>query len=96
MKKNPQYKRKGKTRAEILKENPDAFKKKSSDPYYLKVGKFKKKNVYDSKVDMGDRMRDFFLGLGRKVITDDEFINIGFNYALIKGLGEAEKIKNDI
>ena len=24
---NPQYKRKGKTRAEILKENPDAFKK---------------------------------------------------------------------
>lgn len=26
---NPQYKRKGKTRAEILKENPDAFKKLS-------------------------------------------------------------------
>jgi hypothetical protein len=24
---NPQYKRKGKTRAEILKENPNAFKK---------------------------------------------------------------------
>jgi len=24
---NPQYKRKGKTRAEILKKNPDAFKK---------------------------------------------------------------------
>ena len=27
--KNPQYKRKGKTRAEILKENPNAFKKLS-------------------------------------------------------------------
>lgn len=70
------------------------MKKSKTDPYYLKVGKFKKKNVYDSKVDMGDRMRDFFLGLGRKVITDDEFINIGFNYALLKGLDEAKRNKN--
>ena len=29
--KNPQYKRKGKTRAEILKENPNAFKKNKKD-----------------------------------------------------------------
>jgi hypothetical protein len=43
---------------------------------------------------MGDRMREFFLGLGRKIITEDEFINIGFNYALIKGLGEAKKTKS--
>ena len=43
---------------------------------------------------MGDGMRDFFVGLGRRVITEDEFINIGFNYALIKGLGEAKKIKS--
>jgi len=63
------------------------------DPYYLKVGNFKKKNVFDTQVDMGDRMREFFLGLGRKIITEDEFINIGFNYALIKGLDEAKKVK---
>ena len=69
-------------------------KNKSIDPNYLKVGKFKKKSVYDTQVDMGDRMRDFFLGLGRRVITEDEFINIGFNYALIKGLGEAKKVKS--
>ena len=66
-------------------------KNKSIDPYHLKVGKFKKKNVFDTQVDMGDCMREFFLGLGRKIITEDEFINIGFNYALIKGLGEAKK-----
>ena len=65
-------------------------KNKSIDPYHLKVGKFKKKNVFDTQVDMGDRMRDFFLVLGRRVITEDEFINMGFNYALIKGLGEAK------
>ena len=65
-----------------------------NDPYHLKVGKFKKKNVFDTQVDMGDRMREFFLGLGRQIITEDEFINIGFNYALIKGLGEAKKIKS--
>ena len=66
-------------------------KNKSIDPYHLKVGKFKKKNVFDTQVDMGDCMREFFHGLGRKIITEDEFINIGFNYALIKGLGEAKK-----
>ena len=65
-----------------------------NDPYHLKVGKFKKKNVFDTQVDMGDRMREFFLGLGRRVITENEFINIGFNYALIKGLGEAKKVKS--
>ena len=69
-------------------------KNKSIDPYHLKVGKFKKKNVFDTQVDMGDSMREFFLGLGRKIITEDEFINIGFNYALIKGLGEAKKVKS--
>lgn len=86
MKKNPQYKRKGKTRAEILKENPDTFKKKSNDPYYLKVGKFIKKAHYDLKVDMGDAMRDYFITFGKETITDEQYINIGFNNALLKGL----------
>ena len=64
-----------------------------NDPNYLKVGKFKKKNVYDAKVDMGDQMEKYFLDLGRQVITNEQFINIGFNYALIKGL-EIVKKKN--
>ena len=66
---------------------------KVKDPNYLKVGKFKKKNVYDAKVDMGDQMEKYFLDLGRQVITNEQFINIGFNYALIKGL-EIVKKKN--
>ena len=64
-----------------------------SKKFSLKVGKFVKKSVYDVKVDMEDRMRNFFLGLGRRVITEDEFINIGFNYALIKGLDEIKSKK---
>ena len=67
---------------------------KVKDPNYLKVGKFKKKNVYDAKVDMGDQMEKYFLDLGKQVITDEQFINIGFNYALIKGLELAKTIKN--
>lgn len=62
-----------------------------NDPNYLKVGKFKKKNVYDAKVDMGDQMEKYFLDLGRQVITNEQFINIGFNYALIKGLEMVKK-----
>lgn len=67
---------------------------KSKDSYYLKVGKFKKKNVYDAKVDMSDKMQNYFLDLGKQVITDDQFINIGFNYALIKGLELSKAIKS--
>lgn len=65
-----------------------------NDPNYLKVGKFKKKNVYDAKVDMGDKMENYFLDLGKQVITDEQFINIGFNYALIKGLELSQTIKS--
>ena len=67
---------------------------KVKDPNYLKVGKFKKKNVYDAKVDMGDQMEKYFLDLGKQVITDEQFINIGFNYALIKGLELSKAIKS--
>jgi hypothetical protein len=70
------------------------MKTKIKDPYHLKVGKFKKKNVYDAKVDMGDKMENYFLDLGKQVITDEQFINIGFNYALIKGLELSKTIKS--
>jgi len=65
---------------------------KSKDPNYLKVGKFKKKNVYDVDVDMSEHNRAYFLDLGRQVITEDQYVNIGFNYALLKGLELAEEI----
>jgi hypothetical protein len=68
------------------------MKAKIKDPSYLKIGKFKKKNVYDVDVDMSDHNRAYFLDLGKQVITDDQFISIGFNYALIKGLELAEEI----
>jgi len=58
---------------------------------YLKVGKFKKKNVYDANVDMSPDIEQMFESLGKENITREQYINIGFNYALIKGLGEAKK-----
>jgi hypothetical protein len=69
-------------------------KNKSIDPYYLKVGKFKKKNVYDADVDMSPDMEQMFESLGKENITREQYINIGFNYALIKGLDEAKKVKS--
>ena len=64
-----------------------------NDPYYLKIGKFKKKAVYDAKVDMSDQMENTFESLGREHITKEQYINIGFNYALIKGLSEVKSKK---
>jgi len=65
---------------------------KAKDLNYLKIGKFKKKNVYDVDVDMSDHNRNYFLDLGKQVITEDQYVNIGFNYALLKGLELAEEI----
>ena len=65
---------------------------KAKDPNYLKLGKFKKKSVYDVDVDMSDHHRSYFLDLGKQVITEDQYVNIGFNYALLKGLELAEEI----
>ena len=72
-----------------MKKNTNKLSK--NDPYYLKVGKFKKKNVYDAKIDMGDQMKNFFLDLGKQEITEDQYINIGFNNALAKGLEKLKK-----
>ncbi len=63
-----------------------------NDPNYLKIGKFKKKNVYDVDVDMSDHNRNYFLDLGKQVITEDQYVNIGFNYALVRGLELAQEI----
>jgi hypothetical protein len=41
---------------------------------------------------MSEHNRAYFLDLGKQVITDDQFINIGFNYALIQGLELAKQI----
>jgi len=72
-----------------MKKNTKKLSK--NDPYYLKVGKFKKKNVYDAKIDMGNQMKNLFLDLGKQVITEDQYINIGFNYSLAKGLEKLKK-----
>jgi len=64
-----------------------------NDPYYLKIGKFKKKTIYDAKIDMSDQMENTFESLGREHITKEQYINIGFNYALIKGLDEIKSKK---
>lgn len=58
----------------------------ANDPYFLDIGKFKKKSVYEAPVDMGDKLKEEFLTIGKAVITEDQYINIGFNDCLLKGI----------
>ena len=55
----------------------------------IKIGKFKKKSVYDADVEMDTNTQNSLASIGREVITEEQYINIGFNYALIRGLGIA-------
>lgn len=67
-----------------MKKNTNKLSK--NDPYYLKIGKFVKKTHYNLKADMGDAIKDYLLNYGKQTITEDEYINIGFNNALLKGI----------
>ena len=55
----------------------------------IKIGKFKKKSVYDADIEMDANTQNSLASIGREVITEEQYINIGFNYALISGLGIA-------
>ena len=56
----------------------------------IKIGKFKKKSVYDADIEMDTNTQNSLASIGREVITEEQYINIGFNYALIRGLEIAE------
>jgi hypothetical protein len=55
----------------------------------IKIGKFKKKSVYDADIEMDTNTQNSLASIGREVITEEQYINIGFNHALIRGLGIA-------
>jgi hypothetical protein len=56
----------------------------------IKIGKFKKKSVYDADIEMDADTQNYLASIGREVITEEQYINIGFNHALIRGLEIAE------
>ena len=52
----------------------------------IKIGKFKKKSVYDADIEIDADTQNYLASIGREVITEQQYINIGFNHALIRGL----------
>ena len=56
----------------------------------IKIGKFKKKSVYDADIEMDADTQSYLASIGREVITEEQYINIGFNHALIRGLEMAQ------
>lgn len=61
----------------------------------MKVGRFKKVNFWQAKVDMTPQEEELFENVGREVLTREQIINIGFNHSLMRGLETAKKmIKN--
>ena len=57
----------------------------------IKIGKFKKKSVYDADIEMDADTQNYLASIGREVITEEQYINIGFNHALICGISLAEE-----
>lgn len=56
----------------------------------IKIGKFKKKSVYDADIEVDTETQNYLVSIGREVITEEQYMNIGFNHALIRGLEIAQ------
>lgn len=48
----------------------------------IHVGPFKKVTYYQADIDGPDHLMQTFRDIGRKVITEDQYLNIGFVYVL--------------
>ena len=58
----------------------------------MKVGKFKKKTVWQARISMTPDEEKLFEQVGREVITPDDYINFGFNHSLKRGLETRKNI----
>lgn len=65
----------------------------SKETMKLNFGKFKPCKVYKVDVEASDDLNKFFVNLGKEVITEQEYFEVGIRYALEKAL-EEEKRKN--
>lgn len=63
---------------------------KSNQMNKIKIGKFKKKSVYDADIEVDAETQNYLVSIGREVITEEQYMNIGFNHALIRGLEIAQ------
>jgi len=52
----------------------------------MKVGRFRKKTVWEARIRMTPDEEKLFEQLGREVICRDDYINFGFNHSLKRGL----------
>lgn len=55
------------------------MKKLKSD---IKVGKFKPVKYYEAKIEAPDSFVKTFVELGKRVITDEQYLNIGITHAI--------------
>jgi len=48
----------------------------------IKVGPFKAVKYYEAQIEGPDKWLKTFSDIGRKVITEDQYLNIGFNHVI--------------
>ena len=56
----------------------------------FKIGRFKKVNMYRANVECPDEEAKYFIELGKKVATDEQYFDIGAVYAIQQSLKEVK------
>jgi len=60
----------------------------------IKVGPFKAVKYYEADIEGPDKWLKTFSDIGRKVITEDQYLNIGFNHVLTNAVNNEFKLES--
>jgi len=60
----------------------------------IKVGPFKAVKYYEADIDAPDKWLKTFSDIGRQVITEDQYLNIGFNHVIKNAVDNEFKLES--
>ena len=60
----------------------------------IHVGPFKAVKYYEADIEAPDKWLQTFRDIGRQVITDDQFLNIGFNHVIKNAVDNEFKLES--
>jgi len=60
----------------------------------IHVGPFKPIKYYEAEIEASDKWLQTFRDIGRKVITEDQYMNIGINHVITKAVDGEFKLES--
>jgi len=60
----------------------------------IHVGPFKPVKYYEADIEAPEKWLEYFRQIGRQVITEDQYLNIGFNHVVTNAVNNKFKLES--